>query len=150
MVHSFCEYINPANCQVYALLYYDWERMVILGKNKWINKVSSRSTHWDKINNKFLRTLRPFFEVHSWQSKKIQSKSFFFKLFWDTSQKRAYMVFQVNSKFDRQRWQKRQWRVIEQNRRFDNFRDDRNIVCLYLPIPPLGQDMTQGQFLSGV
>ena len=23
-------------------------------------------------------------------------------------------------------------------------------VCYYLPTPPLGQDMTQGQFLSGV
>ena len=27
----------------------------------------------------------------------------------------------------------------------------KQIVCrYYLPIPPLGQDMTQGQFLSGV
>ena len=25
-----------------------------------------------------------------------------------------------------------------------------NIIVIYIPTPPLGQDMTQGQFLSGV
>ena len=30
------------------------------------------------------------------------------------------------------------------------FREINNLQLSYLPTPPLGQDMTQGQFLSGV
>ena len=46
------------------------------------------------------------------------------------------------------------WPIILVGRVFVNFPGDRGSVpgrvIPYLPTPPLGQDMTQGQFLSGV
>ena len=33
---------------------------------------------------------------------------------------------------------------------FPNINTFKTIIYSYLPTPPLGQDMTQGQFLSGV
>ena len=45
------------------------------------------------------------------------------------------------------------WCVEQRNKtylKFDASENRENVVYSYLPIPPLGQDMTQGQFLSEV